>query len=129
MLGPLNLFGKVLRTSKQTTPRRQAASIYSQQECSEANQWRTLATGPILGVKIMTFGAMQLIPLSSAYLCQDCNCVGNNARQCPACASGVLMGLAGVLDRETSLDRETGLDRETSPEQRPSYLEMPALAA
>jgi len=88
-----------------------------------------LHQGQILGVKIMTFGAMQLIPLSSAYLCQDCNCVGNIARQCPACASGVLMGLAGVLDRETSLDRETGLDRETSPEQRPSYLEMPALAA
>jgi hypothetical protein len=41
------------------------------------------------------------IPLSSAYLCQDCNCVSNCSRTCPACASEVLMGLAGVLNRET----------------------------
>jgi|SRR5579863_2334268 len=40
------------------------------------------------------------IPLGSAYLCQDCNSIGNCARQCPACASEVLMSLAGVLDRE-----------------------------
>jgi len=48
----------------------------------------------------MTHCAMQHIPLSSAYLCQDCNSVGNCARQCPACASYVLMSLSGVLDRE-----------------------------
>jgi RNA polymerase subunit RPABC4/transcription elongation factor Spt4 len=65
----------------------------------------------------MTLGALQLIPLSSAYLCQDCNCVGNNARQCPACASEVLMGLAGVLDRETS------------QETRSRFIEMQVLAA
>ena len=40
------------------------------------------------------------IPLAQAYLCQDCNCVSNCSRRCPACASEVLMGLAGVLDRE-----------------------------
>ncbi len=40
------------------------------------------------------------IPLASAYLCQDCNCVSNCSRRCPACASEVLMGLASVLDRE-----------------------------
>jgi hypothetical protein len=40
------------------------------------------------------------IPLVSAYLCQDCNCIGNSAKQCPACASVALLGLAGVLDRE-----------------------------
>jgi ferredoxin len=40
------------------------------------------------------------IPLSSAYLCQDCNSIGNCARQCPACASEVLMSLSGVLNRE-----------------------------
>ncbi len=57
--------------------------------------------------KNMTFGgqsmplaSMQHIPLASAYLCQDCSCVGNCARQCPACASTVLMTLAWVLDRE-----------------------------
>lgn len=43
---------------------------------------------------------VQLIPLSSAYLCQDCSCVGNCAERCPACASCALMGLASVLDRE-----------------------------
>jgi len=43
---------------------------------------------------------LQHIPLTSAYLCQDCNSVGNCSRQCPACASEVLMGLAGILDRE-----------------------------
>jgi hypothetical protein len=48
----------------------------------------------------MSIFTMQHIPLSSAYLCQDCNCVGNCAMQCPACASAVVMGLAGVLDRE-----------------------------
>jgi primosomal protein N' len=48
----------------------------------------------------MTRAAIQYIPLSSAYLCQDCSCVGNCAEQCPACASTVLLALAGVLDRE-----------------------------
>jgi hypothetical protein len=47
----------------------------------------------------MTLVSMQHIPLTSAYLCQDCNCVGNCAVQCPACASEALMGLAGVLNR------------------------------
>lgn len=48
----------------------------------------------------MTFVSMQHMPLSSAYLCEDCHCVGNCAEQCPACASEALMGLAGVLNRE-----------------------------
>jgi len=48
----------------------------------------------------MKFVSMQHMPLTSAYLCQDCNCVGNNAMQCPACASTALMGLAGILNRE-----------------------------
>ena len=43
---------------------------------------------------------LQHIPLSSAYLCQDCNSIGNCARQCPACASEVLMSLSAVLNRE-----------------------------
>ena len=40
------------------------------------------------------------IPLISAYVCLDCSSVGNCAMQCPACASTMLMGLAGVLNRE-----------------------------
>ena len=43
---------------------------------------------------------MQHFPLTNAYLCQDCNCVGNCPMQCPACASGTLMGLSVVLNRE-----------------------------
>lgn len=48
----------------------------------------------------MTRLTMQHIPLRGAYLCQDCNAVGNCAMTCPACASTVLLGLAGVLNRE-----------------------------
>jgi hypothetical protein len=39
-------------------------------------------------------------PLTSAYLCQDCNSVVNCAMKCPACASTVLLSLSAVLDRE-----------------------------
>ncbi len=48
----------------------------------------------------MPLPSLQHIPLASAYLCQDCNSIGNCARQCPACASEVLMSLSGVLNRE-----------------------------
>ena len=65
----------------------------------------------------MTYSSMQLIPLSSAYLCQDCNCVGNNPKQCPGCASSALLGLASVLDREPQREAEA------------TYLQFPALAA
>jgi hypothetical protein len=44
--------------------------------------------------------SMQLIPLSTAFLCQDCNCVSNCYSQCPACASSVLMGLEPILNRK-----------------------------
>lgn len=52
----------------------------------------------------MRFTQMQHIPLASAYLCPDCNCIGNCASQCPACASPVLMALANVLDRKPERD-------------------------
>jgi hypothetical protein len=48
----------------------------------------------------MTYLKMQYIPLDSAYLCPDCNSIGNNSGFCPACASSALMSLACVLDRE-----------------------------
>jgi len=51
-------------------------------------------------VETMTRGPLQHIPLAAAYLCQDCDAVGNCAMHCPACASRVLMSLAVVLDRE-----------------------------
>lgn len=52
----------------------------------------------------MKFTQMQHIPLASAYLCPDCNCIGNCASRCPACASPVLMALANVLDRKPERD-------------------------
>jgi len=54
----------------------------------------------------MKAATMQHFPLSSAYLCQDCNCVGNCATHCPACASEVLLGLAGILNREAAAKPE-----------------------
>lgn len=40
------------------------------------------------------------IPLDTAFLCADCQCIGNSANTCPACASGALMGLQSVMDRD-----------------------------
>ena len=68
--------------------------------------------------KPMPTQMLQHIPLASAYLCQDCNCVGNCSRQCPACASEVLLGLAGVLDREV-----------IEPVAQPQYSYPPVLVA
>ena len=48
----------------------------------------------------MTHVGLQHIPLAGAYLCQDCDSIGNSAMACPACASRVLLGLACVLNRE-----------------------------
>ena len=48
----------------------------------------------------MTSPMLQHIPLKSAYLCQDCDCIGNSSVQCPACASTALLGLSSVLNRQ-----------------------------
>lgn len=58
------------------------------------------------------------IPLSSAFLCQDCSNIGNDALVCPACASTVLLPLAGVLGRETPVPR--GDDRPMTERREPS---------
>ncbi len=58
----------------------------------------------------MSHASMLHIPLSSAYLCQDCNSVGNCSKQCPACASSVLISLATVLDREEEESRVLAFD-------------------
>lgn len=60
---------------------------------------------------------LHYIPLTSAYLCTDCNCVSNCSRQCPACASEALMGLSGILNREVEEIQE------------PSYSYVTALVA
>ena len=49
--------------------------------------------------EVASYLKLQHFPLTSAYLCQDCNAIGNNANQCPACASEVLMSLSVVLNR------------------------------
>lgn len=54
----------------------------------------------------MTIVSMQHIPLTNAYLCQDCNSIGNCAQHCPACASEALMGLSGVLNRKAEAAEE-----------------------
>ena len=43
---------------------------------------------------------MQHIPLKAAYLCSDCETVGNCANRCPACACESVMSLANVLNRK-----------------------------
>jgi hypothetical protein len=66
------------------------------------------------------------IPLASAYLCQDCNCVGNCSTQCPACASTVLMNLSSVLNREVETvvqELEQDLEYEYVPARRLSAFE------
>jgi hypothetical protein len=55
----------------------------------------------------MTLATKQHMPLMSAYLCPDCDCVGNSASRCPACGSNVLLGLSGILNREANV---TNLD-------------------
>ena len=48
----------------------------------------------------MSLQKLRHIPLKSAYLCQDCNAIGNLSRQCRACAGEILLSLALVLNRE-----------------------------
>jgi hypothetical protein len=52
----------------------------------------------------MKFAMMQHMPLMSAYLCPDCNCVGNSASHCPACNSGVLLSLSCILNRQEKVE-------------------------
>jgi hypothetical protein len=84
-------------------PNKRGQAIHRKKGFSAPKHQTTSKT--MLSIISRTFGEstpikMQLhIPLTSAYLCQDCNCIGNCSRQCPACASAALMNLAGVLDR------------------------------
>jgi hypothetical protein len=66
---------------------------------------------------VASYLMLQHFPLASAYLCQDCSSIGNNANQCPACASEVLMSLSAVLNRSN----DTMIDSE--------YSSLPTLAA
>lgn len=48
------------------------------------------------------------MPLERAYLCEDCHHVGNCSESCPSCASGALLNLAGILNREEVPEIEIG---------------------
>ncbi|WP_058185651.1 hypothetical protein [Terracidiphilus gabretensis] len=61
--------------------------------------------------------------LTSAYLCPDCNSVGNSAMQCPACASTVLLNLSTVLDRKVETVVEE-IEREYEYEFIPASIRM-----
>lgn len=65
---------------------------------------------------------MQHIPLASSYLCPDCNCIGNCAEQCPACASPVLLALANVLDRKPERDSAVSYNYTYKPAPRRAFL-------
>jgi hypothetical protein len=69
------------------------------------------------------------MPLANAYLCQDCNSVGNCPAQCPACASRALMGLAIVLDRKADMSFASVLNRKGDERPQIAYSRVPALAA
>src|ERR1700722_3244179 len=65
---------------------------------------------------------MQHIPLASSYLCPDCNCIGNCAEQCPACASPVLLSLANVLDRKAERDSAVTYNYTYKPARQRAFL-------
>ncbi len=77
----------------------------------------------------MTYVSMQHMPLANAYLCQDCNSVGNCSAQCPACASQALMGLAIVLDRKAGMSFAAVLNHKADERPQIAYSRVPALAA
>lgn len=44
------------------------------------------------------------LPLRQAFLCENCQHVGNSSRACPACGDKTaLISLAGVLNREQTI--------------------------
>ncbi len=49
-----------------------------------------------------------MIPLESAYLCEDCQCIGSSSVQCE-CGSRSLLCLAAVLNREIAVLRDAAL--------------------
>jgi hypothetical protein len=58
---------------------------------------------PEISGEFMESATVNHFPLNSAYLCQDCDTVGNNGTQCPACASHALMGMAVVFGRKEGI--------------------------
>jgi hypothetical protein len=43
----------------------------------------------------------QHFPLSKAYLCENCQCVGNRSESCACCGSRSILSLGSILNRET----------------------------
>jgi hypothetical protein len=76
-----------------------------------------LSTASRKSSDVTSYLMLQHFPLSNAYLCQDCNSIGNNANQCPACASEVLMSLSAILNRA---------DNDMAESQYPSFTALAA---
>lgn len=56
---------------------------------------------------MMCVSKMQHIPLDQAYLCPNCNSIGNDSTRCPACANPHVLALAAILDRQESMEHPT----------------------
>ena len=54
--------------------------------------------------EIMTSDHQLHIQLNEAYLCQDCDAIGNSSMQCPACASEVLLSVARIFNRRENAE-------------------------
>jgi hypothetical protein len=68
------------------------------------------ASAGLLGANMYKYkSTQQHFPLTSAYLCQDCDSVGDCSTMCPACASRILLGLATVLDRKDVASQERNM--------------------
>jgi hypothetical protein len=59
----------------------------------------------------MTTASMIHIPLTSAFLCLDCDRVTDSRHACPACASESLMGLSAVLNRKPANIHPSRIDQ------------------
>ena len=121
--GPCRSHSLCRKTCSRTTRGRPHASILKEEQVSRtgvrthghcqknARQWSEQKRDQ--WGESMTRAALQHMPLTYAYLCQDCESIGNCASQCPACASPALMGLAGVLNRESASTAVLPMQRRT----------------
>ena len=69
-----------------------------------AQKWAMRVPARAREGEIVTSDTQQHIPLNEAYLCQDCDAVGNSSMQCPACASEVLLSLARIFNRRENAE-------------------------
>lgn len=54
----------------------------------------------------MTMAEMVHMPLARAWLCGDCDSIGNCAEHCPACAEGSLVAMITLINRDPVAERQ-----------------------